>query len=81
MIEFIRNRWHEFHASFHSSEVILWARLQFLFFALYTGMQGVDMSAFISDKRLFQLYLLANGVIGEYARRRREDWKNVDSDH
>jgi hypothetical protein len=74
MIQQLRLRYQQFHASFHDSEVILWARLQFLFFAIYTGLQGADMSAFISDRRLLQLYLIANGVIGEYARRRRAKW-------
>jgi len=71
MIDEIKYRWAQFHASFHDSETILWARAQFLFFAVYEGLQQVDMSAFVSDHRLLQGYFLLNGIIAEYARRRR----------
>jgi hypothetical protein len=75
MIEFIRNRAIEFHATFHDSEVILWARIQWIFLAVYTGMQTMDMSAFISDQKLLQLYIGVNAAMTEMLRRNREDWK------
>lgn len=76
MIQGFRDRYQQFHASFHDSEVILWARLQFLFFAFYTALQTIDINQFITDKRMMQIYILINGVVGEYARRRREEWKD-----
>jgi hypothetical protein len=65
-----------FHASFHDSEIILWARLQFVFLLVYQGLQSVDVSAFISDHRLFQCYLFTNAIVTEMLRRNREDWKD-----
>lgn len=64
----------KFHASFHDSEVILWARLQFVLGAAYVALQGVDMSQIISDKQMLMAYIFANGFFTEYLRRRREDF-------
>jgi hypothetical protein len=75
MKQTVRGWWAKFHASFRSSETILWARLQFVFFAFYTAAQQVDMTAFISDHRLLQCYILVNGFVAELLRRRREDWQ------
>lgn len=75
MKQTVRGWWAKFHASFRSSETILWARAQFVLFAVYTALQQVDMTAFISDHRLLQGYILANGIIAELLRRRREDWQ------
>jgi hypothetical protein len=49
--------------------------MQFVFFAFYTAAQQVDMTAFISDHRLLQCYILVNGFVAELLRRRREDWQ------
>jgi len=75
MLDNVKGYWRSFHASFHDSEVILWARLQFLFLAIYESLQMVDISAFISDHRMLQIYIVMNGIVGEYTRRRREKWK------
>jgi hypothetical protein len=75
MKQTVRGWWSKFHASFRGSETILWARLQFVFFCFYTAAQQVDISAFISDHRLLQGYILMNGFVGELLRRRREDWQ------
>lgn len=63
------------HSTFHDSEVILWARIQWIFLAVYTGTQTMDMSAFISDQKLLQLYIGVNAAVTELLRRNREDWK------
>lgn len=65
-----------FLASFHDSEVILWARSQYLMLAIYTAMQSVDMSSIISDRHLLQGYIFANALVTELLRRNREDWKD-----
>lgn len=72
MWEFIKGRWIYFHATFHGSDTIVWARAQFLFLAAstYTATQGVDMSVFISDKHQLQIYIFANALITEMLRRR-----------
>ena len=76
MIQFLRNRTSEFHATFHDSEVLLWARSQYLMLALYQGLQAIDISVFISDRHILQGYIFANAVITEMLRRSREDWKH-----
>lgn len=70
------NQLRKFHGSFHASEIILWARVQFLLGSVLVALQGVDMSVFISDRHMFMIYLFANGLITEMLRRRREDWKD-----
>jgi len=71
------NQLRNFHASFHDSEVILWARLQFLFGVAFVSLQGVDMSSIISDKHLLAGYIFANGFITETLRRSRAEWTPV----
>ena len=65
MLERLRNWYLSFHASFHGSEVILWARCQYIFFLVYTGLQVVDVSLFISDKHLLQGYMFMNAIVTE----------------
>lgn len=69
------NQLRKFQATFHDSEVILWARAQFLLLALYQGLQAVDMSEVISDRHLLQGYVFVNAVVTELLRRNREEWK------
>lgn len=75
MKQAVQGWWVKFHASFRGSETILWARAQFVLFCIYTAVQQVDISVFVSDRRLLQGYILANGIIAEMLRRRREDWQ------
>jgi hypothetical protein len=70
------NQLRNFRDTFHGSEVILWARVQFLLGSAYVALQGVDMSVFISDRHLLMGYIFANGLITEMLRRNREDWKS-----
>lgn len=74
MLEHFKNGYSRFHESFHDSEVILWARAQYIFFLVYTGLQVMDVSIFISDKRLLQGYMFMNAIITEATRRRRAEW-------
>lgn len=69
------NQLRKFHASFHDSEVIAWARIQLIIGAAFVALQSVDMSVFISDKHLLMGYIFANAFITEGLRRSREDWK------
>jgi hypothetical protein len=66
-----------FHDSFHDSEIIVWARLQFMFGSAFVALQGVDMSVFISDRHMLMGYIFFNGLVTEVLRRNREDWKQV----
>lgn len=68
----VKSKWQAFHDSFHGSDTLVWARAQFLLLAGYTSLQNVDMSAFITDHRLLQLYIFTNGVMTEMLRRRNE---------
>jgi hypothetical protein len=71
----MREYFNKFWRSFHDSEVILWARLQFLLLALYTALQSVDMSQVISDGHLLQGYMFTNAFVTELLRRRNAEWK------
>lgn len=62
--------WWKFHDSFHGSDTIVWARAQLMLGCAYTAMQGVDISAFVSDHRLLQCYIFANALATEMLRRR-----------
>lgn len=78
MLSHLRAKYIWFHATFHDSEVILWARVQYLFGLIYAGMQVMDMSLFISDKKLLQLYFFANAMVTEGLRRRNAEWNKDD---
>lgn len=73
--EQVRGMWGRFHESFHDSEVIVWARLQYVLLGLYTALQSVDMTAFISDHRTLQAYIFINAFATEMLRRRREPFE------
>lgn len=70
MWQHTKDWWDKFHASFGGSDTIVWARAQLLLGAAYTGVQGVDMTAFISDHHMLQYYIFANALITELLRRR-----------
>lgn len=70
--------WQKFHASFHSSETIFIARVKILIGGGFTALQqsGVDVAGFVEDHRIqagiriFMAYLVFDGTLGEWARRR-----------
>jgi hypothetical protein len=66
--------WHKFLASFHGSETIIWARVQYFFVLLLTAVNSVDLSPFITDRQLLVVYMLINAVVTEAVRKNREDW-------
>ena len=64
------------HSTFHSSEVIWWARAQYVLLIVYTALQQVDLSAIISDHRLLQFYIFTNAIISESLRRRGAEYNS-----
>ncbi len=62
-----------FVASFHDSEVLVWSRVQFLVGVVWAVLSQTDLSPVISDPKYLTYWLIANGVITEYLRRRRAD--------
>jgi hypothetical protein len=64
------------HSTFHSSEVIWWARTQYILLAVYEALQTVDLSAIISDHRLLQIYIFANALASELLRRRGAEYNS-----
>lgn len=64
------------HGTFHSSEVILWARAQYILLIVYEALQQVDLSLLISDHRLLQGYIFANALISESLRRRNAEYND-----
>lgn len=77
MLQQIRATWISFHASFHDSDTIVWARAQFVFLGIYTALQSVDMTLIVADKHLLQGYVFINAFITEMLRKRGEDWKTT----
>jgi hypothetical protein len=74
VIAWIKQEYAYIHSTFHSSEVILWARAQYVLLAVYTALQQVDLSAIISDHRLLQFYIFANALVSEFLRRRNAEY-------
>lgn len=74
MIAWLKQELAYFHATFHDSETILWARLQYVFVLLLTAFNTVDLSPYISDKHLLAAYMLTNALVTELLRKNREDW-------
>ncbi len=74
MWSWIKQEYRYLHSTFHSSEVILWARVQYVLLALYTALQYVDLSQFISDHRLLQIYIFVNALTSELLRRRNAEY-------
>lgn len=74
MWTWIKQEYAYLHGTFHSSEVILWARAQYILLAVYTALQMVDLSALISDRKLLQGYIFANALISELLRRRNAEY-------
>ncbi len=74
MLDYMKGKWATFHASFHDSEVIVWARLNALFVPILIGLHNVDWSVYISDRTLLMTYIGVNSVLTEVLRRRREDF-------
>lgn len=65
-------RWQRFHESFHDSEVILWARIQFIAGAAYAVLSTSDLSPVISNPKYLWGWMMFNSFVTEYLRRRRE---------
>lgn len=61
-------------STFHSSEVIIWARAQYILLVVYEALQQIDISAFISDHRLLQIYIFINALMSEWLRRRNAEY-------
>lgn len=76
MWQWIKDEAKLFWNTFHSSEVIIWARAQYILLAVFEALQMVDVSAFISDHRMLQCYIFANGVISELLRRRNAEYNS-----
>ena len=71
----MRAIWDKFRASFHGSETIIWARIQYVFGMLLVAVNSVDLSPYITDRHLLLAYMLCNAMITEVLRKNREDWR------
>lgn len=80
MWDYCKDYWVKFHASFHDSEVIIWARLNAVMVPVIMGLHNVDWSAYITDKHLLIGYVAVNSVMTEYLRRRRADFSEPKED-
>ena len=60
-----------FHASFHDSEVILFARIQVLFGIAWAILSVTDMAPLITNPKYLTAWLLGSGMVTEMLRRNR----------
>jgi len=74
MWQWIKDEYAYLHGTFHDSEVILWARAQYILLALYTALQSVDVSQIVSDRHLLQGYIFTNALVSELLRRRKAEY-------
>lgn len=58
------------YATFHGSETILLARFNMAVGSVYAGLQLLDVSQLDIDKKWVTAWIVGNGVLGEYLRRR-----------
>ena len=61
----------KFHASFHDSEVILFARIQVLFGIAWAILSVTDMAPLITNPKYLTAWLLGSGMVTEMLRRNR----------
>jgi len=71
--------WAKFKASFGNSETVLWARLQVVFGVLgsvalpvWIGLSQTDLSPVIHNSQYLTGWLVFNGIVTEFLRRRRQ---------
>lgn len=64
------------HDSFHDSEVILWSRLQVLGGAAWFAASTADLTPLVSNPKYVSAWVLFNGVVTEYLRRRNAEFND-----
>lgn len=70
MYSFIKDKIAYFYATFHGSETILLARFNMAIGSIYAGLQLFDMSQLDIDKKWVTAWIVGNGALQEYLRRR-----------
>jgi hypothetical protein len=65
----IKNYVLAFHATFHSSLVILFARVQVLIGAVWVVLTATDLAPLIGNQKYLTLWLVFSGVVTELSRR------------
>ena len=71
----LQSWWNDVLNWFQHSEVLVWARLQVLVGTVWTVLSTTDMSPLLNPKYL-TWWLIINGVITEYLRRRGTEVRN-----
>lgn len=61
--------WERFKASFHSSETLVWARIQMVGGAILIAATQTDLSPFLSNPKVLAGYVMINGFLSEILRR------------
>lgn len=75
MYNVIRDKALAFWETFHGSATIIWARSQVLLGALYFGYTMIDPHDIGGlDPRYVQAWIVGNGVLAEYLRRRNAEY-------
>lgn len=71
--------WKKLKDSFHDSEVILWARIQFAVGCVWEVLITLDLSPILANPKYLTLWLIFSGIVTEWARRNRADLGQEDS--
>lgn len=75
MYTLIRDKLIDFWSTFHGSETIIWARAQVMLGCLYTGYTLIEPSSFTDiPPHYVQAWIVGNGVLSEYLRRRKAEY-------
>lgn len=79
--------WTKFIASFHNSEVIVFARVQMFLgivaavaFPIAQVLFATDLTPLFSDPRAVVAWMFFSGLAQEFLRRHREDWGGGEHD-
>ena len=78
MLTFLKDKFAYLYATFHDSEVLLFARFNVLLGSVWVALQGVDISPLIKDPQYLVYYIIFSNVVNEMLRRRNAEWDKKD---
>lgn len=64
----------DFWSTFHGSGTIIWARAQVMLGVLYAGYTLIEPSSFDIPPHYVQMWVVGNGALAEYIRRRNAEY-------
>lgn len=74
MYSFLRDKIAYLYSTFHGSESILLARFNMALGSIFVVAQGFDVTQLDIDKKYVMAWVVGNGVLTEYLRRRNAEY-------